>query len=203
MGGVVIDERTAAGRARRSDARDNRERLLTTAREVFAEHGVDASLRDVARRAGVGIGTLYRHFPDRQTLLEALFADAMHGLRDSARAALADPAPGAALVAWLTGLAAGAAAYRGLFASVLAAVNDESSALYGACHEMTGAMSALVERAREAGVLRAGVTAGELLGLAAGAASAAEQVPDRPDLTTRLITLAAEGFVVEPEPPAG
>ncbi|MQY29105.1 hypothetical protein NRB56_46940 [Nocardia sp. RB56] len=194
----AIDASTEPRRARRSDALDNRARLLETAREVFAEHGVDASLRDVARRAGVGIGTLYRHFPDRQALLEALFADALHDLSETARHLLADPSPGAALIAWLTRLATGSLTYRGLPTSVLAAVHDEGSALHAACVEMTAGIDALVDRARQSGVLRDGTTSGDLLALAAGIAVAAEYVPGRPELIERLVTLAAAGFVLPP-----
>ncbi|WP_019926984.1 TetR/AcrR family transcriptional regulator [Nocardia sp. BMG111209] len=196
---AVIAASTEPRRARRSDALDNRARLLDSAREVFAEHGVDASLRDVARRAGVGIGTLYRHFPDRQSLLEALFGDALHDLSETARHLLDDPSPGEALIAWLTQLATGSLIYRGLPTSVLAAVHDEGSALHVACTEMTAGIDALVTRAREAGALRDGVGVGDLLALAAGVAVAGEYVPDQPELIERLVGIAAAGFVVQPE----
>ncbi|MEK8173797.1 helix-turn-helix domain-containing protein [Streptomyces sp. M19] len=65
----------------RADARRNYIRLLTAARTAFAEHGTDASLEDIARRAGVGIGTLYRHFPTRDALLEVVFHDSVEGCR--------------------------------------------------------------------------------------------------------------------------
>ncbi|MCX4091260.1 TetR/AcrR family transcriptional regulator [Nocardia sp. alder85J] len=194
---AVIDASTESRRApRRADALDNRARLLTTAREVFAEHGVEASLRDVARRAGVGIGTLYRHFPDRQALLEALFADALHDLSETARHLVDDPSPGAALIAWLTQLASGSMVYRGLPTSVLAAVHDEGSALHAACREMTAGIDTLVRRARQSGALRGDVTTGDLLALAAGVAVAAEYVPGQPDLIERLVRLAATGFLL-------
>lgn len=77
----------------RADARRNYEHLLAVAGEAFAEHGTDASLRDVARRAGVGIGTLYRHFPTRETLLEALMSSRFDVLRASAEDLLGAPSP--------------------------------------------------------------------------------------------------------------
>jgi AcrR family transcriptional regulator len=85
----------------RADARRNHERLLAEARAAFAAHGTDASLEDVARRAGVGIGTLYRHFPTRHALLSAVFEDAVSDLLARSRELLDAPEPCTALVTWL------------------------------------------------------------------------------------------------------
>jgi len=201
MEGLDVDEqrgvpKPASEPARRVEARDNRARLLSTARLVFAEHGVDASLRDIARRTGVGIGTLYRHFPNRDALLEALLRDGLDTLCASARDLLAAPSPGEALTTWLGEYAAGSATYRGLPHAVLAALYDESSELHSACHQMNLAAAALVTRAQRAGAVRTGITAGELCALVAGIALAGEQVPDQPDLTARLLALSANGFLV-------
>ena len=95
------EQAVAPARAMRADARRNHERLLTEARAAFAEHGTDASLEDVARRAGVGIGTLYRHFPNRDALVSAVFEDAVDELLTRSRQLLTDPEPCAALVTWL------------------------------------------------------------------------------------------------------
>src|SRR5688572_25840113 len=78
----------------RADARRNRDLLLAEARKAFAEHGTDASLRDIARRAGVGIGTLYRHYPTRDALLEAVLRDGFDALRQAADELSTAPAPG-------------------------------------------------------------------------------------------------------------
>ncbi|GAB3451543.1 TetR/AcrR family transcriptional regulator [Actinophytocola sediminis] len=191
----MAEQLNLSDRPLRADARDNRARLMATARQVFAEHGVDASLRDVARRAEVGIGTLYRHFPDREALLEALLGDGLDSLRASAENLLAAASPGDALVVWLGEFAAGSATYRGLPSSVLSAVHDEGSPLYAACSGMTIAASALVLRAQRAGVVDQGVTITDLCTLAAGIASASEHVPNQPDLTPRLLALCARGFL--------
>ena len=87
-------------RPKRADAQRNREKVLIAAREAFAERGVSTSLEEIARRAGVGIGTLYRHFPTRQALLEAVYVDEVQDLCRSA-ADFEDLAPWNALVAWL------------------------------------------------------------------------------------------------------
>jgi len=79
--------------AQRADARRNRKRILDAARELFAEHGYDAQMDEIARRAGVGVGTVYRHFPNKEDLLEALIQARFDGLADAAREAIANPNP--------------------------------------------------------------------------------------------------------------
>src|SRR5499433_1511780 len=89
-------------RPMRADAQRNYERLLSAAAAAFAEHGADdVSLEEIARRAGVGIGTLYRHFPTRQALLEAVYRDQVEALRARADELLVSVPPGAALAIWL------------------------------------------------------------------------------------------------------
>src|ERR1700712_1330894 len=85
---TVVPERTL-----RADAERNRRRLIEAAREVFAEHGLDASTNQIARRAGVGVATLFRRFPTRDDLITATFADKMHAYAQAIDAALADPDP--------------------------------------------------------------------------------------------------------------
>src|SRR5215203_6860246 len=89
-------------RSLRADARRNHERLLTAARATFDEHGADASLDDIARRAGVGIGTLYRHFPTRSDLVQAVYVDEVEALSHRA-GELTDLEAWEALTAWLQG----------------------------------------------------------------------------------------------------
>ena len=136
----------------RADARRNYDRLLAEARSAFAEHGTDASLEDVARRAGVGIGTLYRHFPNRHALMSAVFEDAVSDLLDRSRALLDDPQPCSALVAWLRAIITHAGEYRGLSSALMSASHDASfGALRGAAVPMREAGAALLARAQEAG----------------------------------------------------
>ena len=104
--------------ALRADARRNRERLLQAAREVVAEQGADASLEEIARRAGVGSATLHRHFESRHALLEEIFGERVQELCDEA-AQLADRlAPGPALIAWLRAIVVHALTSRGLAAAI-------------------------------------------------------------------------------------
>jgi AcrR family transcriptional regulator len=179
----------------RADARRNYELLLTHARNAFAEHGTEASLRDVARRAGVGIGTLYRHFPTRDALLEAVLRDGFDRLRERADTlTAASLAPRDALLEWLRELATGSSTYRGLPESVLAALRDKSSPLHAACSAMRTAGSRLLDRAQRSGAVRTGITVDEMLALAAGIAWASEQSVDRSDTLSRLLSIAMFGL---------
>ncbi|GIG65605.1 TetR/AcrR family transcriptional regulator [Phytomonospora endophytica] len=176
----------------RADARRNAQVLLDAAREAFAEHGTDASLRDVARRAGVGIGTLYRHFPAREALLEALLRDDFDRLTAHA-AELAGTPPLPALMAWLRELAVGQRTIRGLPESVLVALRDEESQLHASCKSMRDAGGRLLASAQEAGAVRADLTANELLALVAGLVWASEYAPDSSARLDRLLMVAMEG----------
>ncbi|WP_214412682.1 TetR/AcrR family transcriptional regulator [Sphaerisporangium fuscum] len=178
----------------RADARRNYELLLSVAREAFAEHGTDASLRDVARRAGVGIGTLYRHFPTREALLEALFRTRFDDLRLRAEDLLSSQSPREALVAWLKELAIGSTTYRGLPESVMAAVRDPDSELHASCMRMRGAGAALLDRAQRSGDVRSDVTIEELMALAAGVAWVSSESTGGADLVDRLMILVTTGL---------
>jgi AcrR family transcriptional regulator len=178
----------------RADGRRNYERLLDEARAAFAEHGTEVSLRDVARRAGVGIGTLYRHFPTREALVEAAMRHGLDALYARAEELLHTEPAGDALAAWLLAFATGSTTYHGLPASLMAALMDETSELHRSCHAMQTAAARLLERAQQAGHVRADLTIGDLLTLVVGIAWAAQQAPDAPTRTTRLLTLIRSGI---------
>jgi AcrR family transcriptional regulator len=177
----------------RADARRNYERLLEEAQRAFTEHGVDASLEDIARRAGVGIGTLYRHFPTREALLETLLRARFDGQAERARELLTDAEPLNALQTWLAGLGDATGTFRGLVELTADALNDESSRLYASCHAMREAGSHLVERAKRSGELRADVTANELLLLLHAASWAGAHLPGDGGMQ-RLLALVFEGL---------
>src|SRR5215831_17923693 len=114
-------------RPMRADAQRNYARLLDAASAAFVEHGADdVSLEEIARRAGVGIGTLYRHFPTRQALLEAVYRDQVELLRARAEELLNDGSPGDAFAAWLRALAAFSATKRSLSSAMLATLGKDS-----------------------------------------------------------------------------
>ncbi|GGU73848.1 TetR family transcriptional regulator [Streptomyces litmocidini] len=178
----------------RADARRNHERLLIEARAAFAEQGADAPLEEVARRAGVGIGTLYRHFPTRADLLNAVFQEALAELLDRSRDLAEADAPCRALVEWLRALIAHAGEYRGLAHALMSASHDRSSALARCSDPLRAAGERLLERAREAGQVRADVSIGDLMQLTNAIALAAEQCPEDALLADRLLALTLRGL---------
>ncbi|MFF6976694.1 TetR/AcrR family transcriptional regulator [Streptomyces sp. NPDC008343] len=185
---------TAQPRAMRADARRNHERLLAEARSAFAAHGTDASLEDVARRAGVGIGTLYRHFPNRDALLSAVFEDAVGDLLTRSRELLHAPEPCAALVTWLREMVTHAGEYRGLARSLMSVSYDNTSALARCSGPIREAGGALLARSQEAGSVRPDVAIDDLLQLTHAIALAAEETPGDPELADRLLRLTLRGL---------
>ncbi len=165
----------------RTDARKNYDHLLKVARVVVAKHGADASLREVARKAGVGLGTLYRHFPTREALLEALLRTGFD--EQTARAAELETSssPDEALVSWLRETVAGAHSHRGVVASMMAAIEDPNSALHASCVTMRAAGARLLVRAQEAGMARTDVDGADLFGLV----GAMVWLHDQPSLAPR------------------
>ncbi|WAZ27182.1 TetR/AcrR family transcriptional regulator [Streptomyces cinnabarinus] len=178
----------------RADARRNYERLLTEARTAFAQHGADASLEDVARRAGVGIGTLYRHFPHRDALLSAVFEDAVNDLLARARELRQAPEPCTALVTWLREMVEHASEYRGLSRALMSVTNDDTSALARCSDPIREAGAELLTRAQQAGKVREDVAIGDLLQLTHAIALAAEATPGDPTLADRLLMLTLGGL---------
>ncbi|NJP49432.1 TetR/AcrR family transcriptional regulator [Streptomyces sp. SBST2-5] len=166
-------------RPMRADARRNRERLLAAAVEAFAAQGEGASLDDIAKRAGVGAGTLYRHFPTRRALLEAVYSDRIEAIAERA-GVLAERLPaGAALVAWLGELGLGMIQTRGLRALLSSSVRGGEDAGPGAggsssdcCDPLRRAVARLVRAAQEAGELRRDVGETDVLRLVHGVAIA-------------------------------
>ena len=142
--------------ALRADARRNRERLLVAAREVFAESGLDASLEEIARRAGVRVGTLYHHFGNRATLVDAVVAPQVEASVQLTERALAHPDPWEGLVEHLTTLAAWQAGDRG-FTEVCVRTLPAGSATERAKARGHVLYQELISRAHDAGVLRADV----------------------------------------------
>ncbi|MFF4502219.1 TetR/AcrR family transcriptional regulator [Streptomyces sp. NPDC001401] len=184
----------APPRVMRADARRNYERLLTEARAAFATHGTDASLEDVARRAGVGIGTLYRHFPNRHALLSAVFEEAVNDLLDRSHELLGAPETCTALVTWLREIVTHAGEYRGLALALMSVTSDDTSALASCSGPIREAGAALLARAQEAGTVRPDVAIGDLLQLTHAIALAAEESPGDPKLADRLLTLTLRGL---------
>ncbi|MFG2986538.1 TetR/AcrR family transcriptional regulator [Streptomyces sp. NPDC048258] len=185
------DSSTPPSRRMRADARRNLEKIVSAAGALIAEHGADASLEEVARRAGVGSATLHRHFPSRQALLEAVFKDRVEALCARAGDLLAEADPGRALSTWLRAVGAHAVANRGLGASLM---RDGDPTLGETCHDMiTKAGDALLARARAADAVRPDITTTQLLKLVGAIALATEREPDGPAEADRLLAIAIDG----------
>ena len=156
-------------RPRRADALRNYEKVLEAAREAFAEGGAATSLEEIARRAGVGIGTLYRHFPSRQALLEAVYVGELEQL--CAAAAELDAAdPWDALVGWLHGFVGYMATKQALAQELLDYI-DRDAPLFQACRSaLYAAGEPLLARAQAAGVVREDTNLAEIIQMVGGIA---------------------------------
>jgi AcrR family transcriptional regulator len=175
-----VNHDTLPHMARRADARRNHDQLVAHARDLFLSRGTDASLEEVARRAGVGIGTLYRHFPTRTDLIEAVYRDEAERLIELAGRLATTEAPMAALEAWLREVVAHSARYQGI-AVVLLETADTRKAI-------RAAGQVLLDRAGDE--VRAGTGLNDLLLLAnaIGRSAGAD-----PDLAGRLVGLLLDG----------
>ncbi|RRN54511.1 TetR/AcrR family transcriptional regulator [Pseudoxanthomonas sp. SGNA-20] len=170
----------------RADARENYEHLLAAAHEAIAEHGAEASLRDIARRAGVGLGTLYRHFPTREALLEVLLRTRLDQLTQNAGELETGSPPGAALVSWFLQAVAFVRTYNGVVALMAAAIEDPESALHASCETVRSAGTRLLVRAQAEGTARADIDGTDLFALI----GALGWVGDQPTFSPRAGRLA-------------
>ena len=172
----------------------NRARIVETASQVFALRGADASLEEIARGAGVGIGTLYRHFPTRDDLVEAVFHDRIDELEALADELLASDAPGDALATWLHAQLDQAATCRGLAAEAMLTMLAHRDAP-SPCESMRQAGAALLARAQAAGEVRDGVDIDDLVRMVQAVTLAAEESDD-PDTAERLFGFVLDGVRV-------
>ncbi|WP_019810818.1 TetR/AcrR family transcriptional regulator [Saccharomonospora halophila] len=159
----------------RADARKNRDRLLAVAGAVITEEGVDASLRDIARRAGVGLATVLRHFPTREALLDALLRTRFDELAEEAAELETSSSPGDALVSWLRDFVGCAHDYRGVTETMMAAIEDPQSALHASCVAMRGAGTRLLARAQAEGAARTDIDGTDVFALAGALAWLGDQ----------------------------
>src|SRR5437870_4137892 len=180
-------------RPKRADARRNYDKLVAAARAVFAEDGTSAPLEDVAERAGVGIGTLYRHFPTRQALLEAVYVDEVEAMAQAADDLAALP-PWDALSQWLHQYLGFAATKRALNEALVEAAPD-SDVLLSCRTAIVGAGTALVERAQRDGVVRGDTNFSDVVRMVAGIAMVPTEDPAQKE---RLLELALDGLRYRP-----
>jgi AcrR family transcriptional regulator len=145
--------------ARRADAERNRDKILAAARSAFADPGTEVSMAEISRRAGVGMATLYRNFPGRRELLEALYADEVNAICEAAEA------PGASLVSWLRQLFAFFASKRHIAAELLKHTDSGNSVFGGSRARVTAAGQPLLAAAQQAHEVRDDLTLEQVLDL--------------------------------------
>ncbi|WP_405904859.1 helix-turn-helix domain-containing protein [Streptomyces sp. NBC_00828] len=180
----------------RRDAEANRRRVLAAAREVFRERGVEASLSDIAAHAGLGLGTVYRRFSNKEELVDALFDDMVDTLASAAEEGLADPDPWRGLVTSMEKACEVQAFDRGLREVMLgASVGPRRQAQVLA--RITPAMDALIGRAKEQGALRADVMPVDIPMIQLMVAAVTDRT-GQPDLWRRYLRLILDGLRAEP-----
>lgn len=177
-------------RPKRADARRNYEKVLAAAREAFAERGTSTSLEEIARRAEVGIGTLYRNFPSRQALLEAVYVDEVENLCRSA-AELDDLAPWEAFVAWAHRLVGYLATKQALAHELLEYV-DRDAPLFKACRQsLFTAGQPVLERAQRAQSVRPDTDLWEIIQIVGGIAKIPAAEPEQIE---HMLQIALDGL---------
>jgi AcrR family transcriptional regulator len=178
-------------RPKRADARRNYEKVLTAAREAFAEGGESTALEEIARRAGVGIGTLYRHFPNRQALLEALYVGEVEEMCRSAAEQLDGSDPWEALNGWFERFIAYIGTKRAL-AAELQNYLDQDAPLFQTCRtSLFEAGEPLLTRAQEAGIVRKDVSIGEVIQMVVGIAKMPTTDPKQNE---HILRIALDGL---------
>jgi AcrR family transcriptional regulator len=185
---------TVPGRPKRADARRNYDKVIAAAREAFAERGDATSLEEIARRAGVGIGTVYRNFPNRQALLEAVYVDEVESLCRTATE-LDGLAPWDAFAAWVHRLV-GYLATKQALAHELLEYLDRDAQLFKNCRaSLVNAGQPLLERAQEAQVVRADISLWDIIQMVGGIA----KIPGaEPQQIEHILGVALDGLRYRP-----
>ncbi len=190
------DETGPAGgavRPMRADARRNRARVLDVAFQAFAEDGLSVPVHEIARRAGVGTGTVSRHFPTKESLFEAIVHRRVERLLNQARALAATQEPDTAFFGFFAVLAAEAAADRGLAEALAGAGFDIEAAASGAMGEVGAALGGMLGRAQQAGAVRDDVDTADVKALLLGCV-ARELSPADSGARQRVIAVVCEGL---------
>lgn len=191
--GAVVDRSDPvreSGRPLRADAQRNRDELIAAARAAFTERGAEASLEDIARRAGVGVGTLYRHFPTRQALVEAVYVEEVEALCRSA-ADGADSPSWDALVLWFNHFVDYIATKRALVDEMVATIGQDAK-VFRTCHDaIFSAGEPLLERAKHDGAVRPDVEFIDVIRMVAGVTMIKSASADD---VRRVLAMALDGL---------
>jgi AcrR family transcriptional regulator len=181
----------------RRDAQRNRERILAAARQLFAERGIDATLDDVADRAGVGVGTVYRRYPNKDALLDELFHEGITGFVTLAEESLANPDPWQALIGFIERIEEGFAANRALEQLVMHSTRGRERSAH-ARDQMMAPLAVLVERAKADEKLRPDFEAADIAMIHTMLSAVVRQTQDvSPDLWRRYLGFIVDGLAGE------
>ena len=184
-------------RPKRADAQRNYKKVLAAAREAFAEGGESTSLEEIARRAGVGIGTLYRNFPNRQALLEALYVDEVEAISRAAAELDNGGDPWDALIGWFERFIGYIATKRALAGELLNYLEPDAPLFAGCRASLFAAGEPLLTRAQEAGVVRRDVTIGDVMQMVI----AISKIPtSEPGQVEHLVRIGLDGLRYSPQP---
>jgi AcrR family transcriptional regulator len=187
---------TLTSRPKRADARRNYESLLAAAREEFAQSGESTSLEEIARRAGVGIGTLYRHFPNRQALVEALYVDEVEEVCRVAAELGGGDDPWEALSGWFERLIGYIATKQALVSELLNYL-EKDAPLFTSCRTLLWAAGEpLLQRAQESGVVRPDVSIGDVIQMVVGIAKIPTSEPGQAE---HIVRVALDGLRYRPQ----
>jgi AcrR family transcriptional regulator len=180
----------------RADAIRNYDRLVEAAREVFREQGYDASLDEVAKRAGVGPGTLYRHFPNRDALLDAIMQSWVDSVEEAVEKTLAfEGPPRDLLLGWFQEYVRLISLHRGGPAKITSAMNDPDSPIRNKCQVLRGAHDRVIAALREQDALREDVETLQVIRLVGGIATVADQSQLDDGAVLPLLEVVADGLV--------
>nr|WP_255450341.1 TetR/AcrR family transcriptional regulator [Skermania sp. ID1734] len=203
MSPVTVDgSKSRDSRKLRADALRNQQRILAAARELFASRGLDITLDDVAEQAGVGVGTVYRRFANKQELIDWVFEQHIEGMAEQAERALANPDPWAGLVGFFESACANMALNRGL-GEVLKSLDDGRERVACVKERMEPAITAVIARAREAGELRPDAEPGDFFALIHMVDAIADFArPIDPNVWRRYLALVLDGLRADCKPRA-
>jgi AcrR family transcriptional regulator len=188
-----VQAETAEGRPMRADALRNRARIMEAAEVVFASEGIEAPVDTIAEKAGVGVGTLYRHFPNKEKLCEAILIERLRGLTEDARAQAHAEDPAAAFFGFLEHFVELGESKRDLIAAVMGAGLDFEEAAATVKEDLRDAVGVLLRRAQEVGAARADVTPAAVVSLVGATCHvAAEHADETPALN--LLAIVCDGL---------
>ena len=180
----------------RADAQRNYDRIVEVARQVFRERGYDASLDDIAKLAGVGPGTLYRHFPNRETLLDAVMQSWVDRVTETTDKALTrEGSDRDLLLSWFEDYVGLISQHRGGPAKITSAMGDPDSPIRTKCGVLSEANGRVIERLREDGALRDGVETLQVCRLVGGIATVADQSELDQAAVRPLLEVVADGLL--------